>query len=154
MMKASLSEGQYHVIHTEVLNRPAHISEMQQDEEGHIFLTTDDGVYGFSMANCSAYTDCCSCVASKDPFCAYDESSSTCLSVSSASSDSIQDVANGDTARCTSPCEEVVTTQLPTSQTTPPKCVETTTPEPATTSAPVSFGPGVQRMNIVIVCYN
>ncbi len=145
LIKASLSQGQeYHVIHTEVLNRPTHISQMQQDEQGHIYLTTDDGVYGFSVANCRAYTDCCSCVAAKDPFCAYDESSSTCMSVSTASPGSVQDVANGDTTRCMSSCEEVkVTTQQPTSQPTPPKCVESTT-------IAATFGPGVPIVIVVV----
>ncbi len=156
VIKASLAENEeYRVIYTEALSRPAHISQMQQDEEGHIYLTTDDGVYGFSMSNCSAYTDCCSCVAAMDPFCAYDKSTGTCVFVSNASPGSVQDVANGDTGRCTSLCGEVeevtLTTQLPTSQTTPPspKCVQSTITESTatsssttTTSSPVTFRPG------------
>ena len=142
-MKASLSQGQeYHVIHSEVLGRPTHISEMQLSEEGHIYLTTDNGIYGLSVANCSAYTDCCSCVAARDPFCAYDTSSDTCVSVFGANFDAIQDVTNGNTAYCPSTCEEVVTTQPSTQQPTTAGCVQSTTTESTSTTSAPTVAPG------------
>ena len=144
VLKASLSQGQeYHVIHSEVLGRPTHISEMQLSEEGHIYLTTNNGVYGLSVANCSAYIDYCSCVAARDPFCAYDTPSDTCVSVFGASMDSIQDITIGNTTYCRSTCEEVVTTQPSTQMPTTAGCVQSTTTESTSTTSASTSAPGM-----------
>jgi len=146
-MKAYLPQGQqYKVIHIEVLGPRTQISQMKltnQNSDGKIFIATNNGIYGVPVSNCSSYSDCCSCIAARDPYCAYDTSSLTCASVAMVS-EGIQDLS-GNVNICPYDCDAPVSTTEPTSQTTelgtPAGCVEVT--ERSTTeSIDVTFGLG------------
>ena len=136
VIKASLSQGQqYHVIHTEVLGPSTRVSQMKLSQEGSVYLATDNGVYGLSVANCSVYTDCCSCVAAKDPFCAFDTSVGECVLVSSVSNTNLaQSVSTGSSSLCA--CEEVTSEPTTTTETTTMGCTQQTIQSPTDVTPP------------------
>ena len=113
VIKAAFSQGQqYHIIRTEVLGAHTQVSQMKLSEEGNVYVATDSGIYGISVTDCSVYTDCCSCVAARDPFCAFDTSSEQCVAVSSLSNANlVQNVSTGRSDRCPSTCIEKSTSE-------------------------------------------
>ena len=73
--------------------------------DAHIFVGTENGIYRVPTADCARFTDCCSCIAARDPYCTYDLSSHVhaCVAVGSADSDGenlLQDVALGNSTLC------------------------------------------------------
>lgn len=82
------------------------ISQMKlhgSGSEAHIYVGNGNGIYGISAAECSTYTDCCSCLTSKDPYCAFDMSSHSCVAVTPSNRGSsylVQDLVNGNNSIC------------------------------------------------------
>ena len=71
--------------------------------DAHIFIGTENGIYRVPTADCARFTDCCLCVAARDPYCTYDLSTHTCLAVGSTDSDRenlLQDFAPGNSNLC------------------------------------------------------
>ena len=71
--------------------------------DAHIFIGTENGIYRVPTADCARFTDCCSCVAARDPYCTYDLNSHKCLAVGSTDSDRenlLQDFAQGNSSLC------------------------------------------------------
>ena len=69
----------------------------------HIFIGTENGIYRVPTADCARFTDCCSCVAARDPYCTYDLVSHECLAIGSTDSDRqnlLQDFARGNSSLC------------------------------------------------------
>ena len=132
LIKATRLPNQpYHVIQTIELGPSSAISQMKvhgTGSETHIYLGTDNGIYGIPVADCSSYTDCCSCLNARDPYCGFDTSSHTCVSVVPSNRGSlnlVQDVANGNSSLCPG----MVTDSVPTTTNTMTSSTETTTEE-------------------------
>ena len=72
------------------------------DDEVSVYLSTAEGLYVVSITNCSAHSDCRTCVEARDPYCAYDISKTSCISLLGNTEDSpkLQDVVNGDSTGC------------------------------------------------------
>ena len=72
------------------------------DDEAFVYLSTAEGLYVVPIANCSAHPDCQSCVEARDPYCAYDITNSSCVSLLRNTGDSpkLQDVVNGNSTGC------------------------------------------------------
>ena len=92
-------------------------------EQSYIYVGTETEIYRFQAHSCSQYNTCCECVTARDPYCAFDSSSQSCVVVSSVNDRSqlIQDVVTGSTAMCNI---EPMTTNIgefisPSSSTTP-----------------------------------
>ena len=71
--------------------------------EAHVYVGTTTGIYRVRTSQCGNYTDCCSCVEARDPYCAYDAAAQRCVAVDAnhrGGSTLIQDVVNGDVGRC------------------------------------------------------
>ena len=71
--------------------------------EAHVYVGTTTGIYRVNTSRCENYTDCCSCVGARDPYCAYNATSQMCEAVSAdqrVGSTLVQDVANGDVGQC------------------------------------------------------
>jgi hypothetical protein len=101
-----------------------------------VYVGTTEALYRFPVANCGQFIgDCCACVASRDPHCAYDPAENTCLSVYSGVTGKmlLQDVANGDIAVCSAPPGSSETTPTPTGTVKTPVTVETKTEDPYST---------------------
>jgi hypothetical protein len=88
------------------------ITQMQflgngSDSGNVIYVGTTDALYKVPVANCERYeTDCCACVAARDPHCAYDRSVERCVTVTDENRGSdylVQSVAIGDIDVCAAP---------------------------------------------------
>ena len=105
---SSLDERGYHVISTTLLGDDTKVTQMLLRGSGadaHIFVGTENGIYRVPTADCARFTDCCSCVAARDPYCTYDLSSHVhaCVAVGLAGSDRenlLQDVTLGNSTLC------------------------------------------------------
>ena len=72
--------------------------------ENAVYIGTTEGLYRVSVANCERYGDCCACVSARDPHCAYDQDTETCVAVSGDASGSlVQSVGFGDISVCVKP---------------------------------------------------
>ena len=120
--------------------------------ETHIYLGTDNGIYGIPAADCSSYTDCCSCLNARDPYCAFDKSSQMCVSVgpfNRGSPNLVQDVANGNSSLC--PGVEIgVTDSEPTTNTLAhTSSAETTTEEVTMGTVVITTNTGIHSQSTV-----
>ena len=103
---SSLEQHKYHVISTTLLGADTRVTKMLLRGSGtdaHIFIGTENGIYRVPTADCARFTDCCSCVAARDPYCTYDLTSHKCLAVGSTDSDRenlLQDFAQGNSSLC------------------------------------------------------
>ena len=80
----------------------------------HIYVGTTTGIYRVSTSRCEEYTDCCACIGARDPYCAYDVSSQSCVAVDDGNrggENLRQDVINGDIGQCTTAITTDATTQ-------------------------------------------
>ena len=71
--------------------------------DAYIFIGTENGIYRVPTADCARFTDCCSCVSARDPYCSYDLDSHTCVAVGSTESDRenlLQDFEIGNSSLC------------------------------------------------------
>ena len=71
--------------------------------QAHVYVGTTTGIYRVRTSQCGNYTDCCSCVEARDPYCAYDAAAQRCVAVNAnhgGGSTLIQDVVNGDVGQC------------------------------------------------------
>ena len=101
-----------------------------------VYVGTTEALYRFPVANCGQFSgDCCACVASRDPHCAYDPVENKCVSVYGGVTGIrlLQDVANGDIAVCSAPPGSNETTPTPTRAVETPVTVETKTEDPYST---------------------
>ncbi|CAI8036121.1 Semaphorin-4E [Geodia barretti] len=101
-----------------------------------VYVGTTEALYRFPVANCGQFSgDCCACVASRDPHCAYDPVENKCVSVYGGVTGIrlLQDVANGDIAACSAPPGSNETTPTPTRAVDTPVTVETKTGDPYST---------------------
>ena len=71
-------------------------------EQSYIYVGTETEIYHFQAHSCFQYTTCYECVTVRDPYCAFDNSSQSCVAVSSVDDRGqlIQDIATGSTAMC------------------------------------------------------
>ena len=71
-------------------------------EQLYIYVGTETEIYRFQAHSCFQYTTCYECVTIRDPYCAFDSSSQSCVAVSSVDDRGqlIQDIATGSTAMC------------------------------------------------------
>ena len=82
---------------------PPTVTQMRLYRSGgnaFVYVGTTEGIYRVSTSRCEQYTDCCSCIAARDPYCAFGQS---CVAVSDdnrMSADLVQDVIAGDTSLC------------------------------------------------------
>ena len=95
-----------------------------------VYIGTTEALYRFPVANCGRFADdCCACVASRDPHCAYDPSANLCVPTNNGGTGNnnglIQDVAGGDIAVCSAPPGSGETTPTPTKEPETPVAVET-----------------------------
>ena len=103
---SSLEQHKYHVISTTLLGVDTRVTKMLLRGSGadaHIFVGTENGIYRVPTADCARFTDCCSCVAARDPYCTYDLTSHKCLAVGSMDSDRenlLQDFTQGNSSLC------------------------------------------------------
>ena len=67
-----------------------------------VYLATNAKLTVIPVDDCGAYTSCTDCVRARDPYCAFNNSTMTCVSVSSAPSrqNLVQDVVMGTTSMC------------------------------------------------------
>ena len=68
-----------------------------------VYVGTSIGIYRVSSTRCEQYTDCCECIAARDPYCAYDTNSGSCVAIDDSNRNGgslIQDVVNGDIETC------------------------------------------------------
>lgn len=99
-------EENYHVISTTPLGTGAEVTQMTLHGSGataYLYIGTENGIYQIPTADCGRLTDCCSCVAARDPYCTYDMHSYECVAVGSTESsqvDLLQDYAKGDSSLC------------------------------------------------------
>ena len=72
------------------------------DNEVSIYLSTAEGLYVVPISKCSIYSNCQLCVEARDPYCAYDISVNSCVSLlgNNDSEMKLQDVVNGDSTGC------------------------------------------------------
>ena len=101
-----------------------------------VYVGTTEALYRFPVANCGQFSgDCCACVASRDPHCAYDPVENKCVSVYGGVTGIrlLQDVANGDIAVCSAPPGSNETTPTPTRAVETPVTMETKTEDPYST---------------------
>ena len=70
--------------------------------QSYIYVGTETEMYRFQAHSCSQYTTCYECITIRDPHCAFDSSSQSCVAISSVDDRSqlIQDIATGSTAMC------------------------------------------------------
>ena len=71
--------------------------------QAHVYVGTTTGIYRVPTSQCGNYTDCCSCVEARDPYCAYDTAAQRCVAVNAnhrGGSTLIQDVVNGGVGQC------------------------------------------------------
>lgn len=85
-----------------IMFRPAG-SEVRQ-----VTFTTDRAIHSFSLGNCSLYTSCYECFDSRDPYCAWSQSSGRCVNKMEALDptsllDSLATSAEVVSSACTSP---------------------------------------------------
>ena len=69
----------------------------------YVYVGTTEGIYRVSASRCEQYTGCCSCIAARDPYCAFDLGTGLCVAVDDGnrmSADLIQDVVAGGTSLC------------------------------------------------------
>lgn len=104
---AETSSETTHTLQTIVLgDSNADITQMilyGTGSSAYVYIGTSIGIYRVSGPNCDYYTDCCSCIAARDPYCAFDTSKHRCTEINDDNRDSpylIQDVANGNSTLC------------------------------------------------------
>ena len=71
--------------------------------EDALYVGTTDALYKIPVADCGRYTDCCSCLSARDPYCAFDGNLGKCVNVDDDNRDSgqlIQSVADADVGVC------------------------------------------------------
>ena len=71
--------------------------------DAYVYVGTTEGIYRVSVSRCEQYTDCCSCTAARDPYCAFDLGTGHCVAVDNdnrMSADLVQDVVAGNTSLC------------------------------------------------------
>lgn len=72
----------------------------------YVYIGTTEGIFRVSASRCEQYTDCCSCIAARDPYCAFDWNTGNCVAISDDNRMSIsliQDVITGNASMCASP---------------------------------------------------
>lgn len=107
-------------------------------ETRDLFLTTQDSVLSIELGDCSRYSDCLSCLDSKDPYCGWDDS--TCVNKLLTTDPLVESYSStGDVIFET--CEQRPTTP-PTEAPTPtcPHTVPTPTETDPTSGPPVTNG--------------
>ena len=112
--------------------------------QAHVYVGTTTGIYRVPTSQCGNYTDCCSCVEARDPYCAYDAAAQKCVAVGAnqgGSSTLIQDVVNGGIGQCGKPR---VTPSSPTVSAT--TTVDMTTAATTQTDSPITTGEIVVKL--------
>ena len=113
---------------TSELPRVIHMQLLGNGTDGErdaVYVGTTEALYRFPVANCERFADdCCSCVASRDPHCAYDPDVNECVGVAYGDRRSglLQDVAHRDISMCSLPPK---TTPTPTGPVDTPATTET-----------------------------
>ena len=103
---SSTNEQTYHVISTTHLGTDTKVTKMTLKGSGadaYVYIGTENGIYRVPTADCACFTDCCSCVSARDPYCTYSLTSHTCRAVGSTNSDRenlLQDFARGNSSLC------------------------------------------------------
>ena len=100
------SDSEQHVSQTIVLGSDSDVTQMILYGTGmsaYVYIGTSGGIYRVSGSNCDYYKDCCSCIAARDPYCAFDMSTHQCTEITDVNRDSpylVQDVISGDSTQC------------------------------------------------------
>ena len=69
-----------------------------------VYLATNARLTVIPVDDCSAYTSCSACVGARDPYCAYNTLTMTCVNASSAPRQNLlQDVVMGTSSSCPTP---------------------------------------------------
>ena len=101
-------------------------------------MGTTTGIYRVPTSQCENYTDCCSCVEARDPYCAYDAAAQRCVAVDANHRTLIQDVVNGDVGQCAA---LGIPSVIPSSPTVSPTTTEgMTTTATTQTDSPTTAG--------------
>lgn len=110
---------------------PRDITQMKLRGTGpqaQVYVGTTTGIYRVPTSQCGDYTDCCSCIEARDPYCAFDSTLLRCVAVEDGNRGSgslVQDVVNGNVTMCA---------VLPVAGTSPPTPSPTSAGEEVTTS--------------------
>jgi len=110
---------------------PRDITQMKLRGTGpqaQVYVGTTTGIYRVPTSQCGDYTDCCSCIEARDPYCAFDSTLLRCVAVEDSNRGSgslVQDVVNGNVTMCA---------VLPVAGTSPPTPSPTSAGEEVTTS--------------------
>lgn len=79
---------------------PVH-SLVLSTRKSFLFAGSPSGLVRLPMADCSKYRSCADCILARDPFCAWNLSSSRCVESNNADGDALlQDIENYDTSMC------------------------------------------------------
>ena len=147
-------EAPFHVSQTLPLGTESEITQMKLYGTGnnsYVYIGTESGIYRVPGPNCGMEQDCCGCISSRNPYCAYDFQSEKCVAISDENRGSpylIQDVIGGNSQLCATLPEAVVTPATgestrggdDTATVKPPSaCGEKTT---VTTEVPMATRPG------------
>ena len=101
-------------------NSPPEITQIRllgTGPQAHVYVGTTTGIYRVPTSQCGNYTDCCSCVEARDPYCAYDVAAQRCVAVGATQGGGgtlVQDVVNGDIGQCAGLATPGVPTSSPT----------------------------------------
>ena len=124
------------------------ITQMEIHNSGNmtgnaVYIGTTEGLYRVPVANCGRYTDCCSCVSARDPYCGYDRDSQSCVALSddNRSNGFVQSLESGDIDACLTPTP---TSQPVSEPTTSSVAVAVTTETVESSSSSSTTGDGVQ----------
>uniref|UniRef100_A0A8C8DVD4 Semaphorin 4D n=1 Tax=Oryzias sinensis TaxID=183150 RepID=A0A8C8DVD4_9TELE len=101
--KSVLFEGEVHIVEEmQLLKSDEPIKNLLLSSETRsLYAGSDSGVVQSPTAFCSRYTSCQDCVLARDPYCAWDPKSRTCISIFDAPSQLVQSL-RGDADRCPS----------------------------------------------------